>query len=94
MSDVKRIRDYAEYLLDRGRALQVDLNHMREYYLQMITDGALKYDYPESMDDAGGYLDEINKNLWLAMKEIAMYLADLPEDEEKEGEEDGSEEES
>jgi hypothetical protein len=28
------------------------------------------------------------------MKEIAMYLADLPEDEKKEGEEDGSEEES
>lgn len=94
MSDVKRIRDYAGYLLDRGRALQDNLNRMREYYLQMITDGALEYDHMESMDDAGGYLDEINKNLWLAMKEIAMYLADLPEDEEKEGEEDGSEEES
>lgn len=89
MSDVERIRDYAGYLLDRGRALQDNLNRMREYYLQMITDGALEYDHMESMDDAGGYLYEINKNLWLAMKEIAMYLADLPEDEEKEGEEDG-----
>lgn len=89
MSDVKRIRDYAGYLLDRGRALQVDLNHMREYYLQMITDGALEYDYTESIDDAGGYLDEINKNLRLAIKEITIYLADLPEDEKKEGEEDG-----
>lgn len=89
MSDLKRIRDYAGYLLDRGRALQDNLNHMREYYLQMITDGALEYDHMESIDDAGGYLDEINKNLWLAMKEIAMYLADLPEDDEKEGEEDG-----
>jgi hypothetical protein len=89
MRDLKRIRDYAEYLLDRGRAMQDDLNYMRKYYLQMITDGALIYDYPESMDDAGGYLDEINKNLWLAMKGIAWYLADLPEDEEKEGEEDG-----
>lgn len=89
MSDVKRTRDYAGYLLDRGRALQDNLNHMREYYLQMITDGALEYDHMESMDDAGGYLDEINKNLWLAMKEIAWYLAGLSEDEKKEGEEDG-----
>lgn len=94
MADIASIKVYAGFLMNEVDGLCDKLSKARGYYATMLSDGANLLDDEGFLDNVEEYINNIEKGIYSIMRLINLYVDDLPQDKEKEGEEDGGEEEN